>query len=190
MKKLLCILFSCLLLSSCGGRYRYTTEDRPPIFGYGRYFSMYERTLESVAAGCDLVIEGKVLNRGRIVEVDRKDFTSFPMTEYKIKIKDVPYGTTSSKKIRIRMEGRPGELTCKPQKGDQVILFLEQPSALKRGGSTDIYSISGDIPAIFVITADGLQTLTEDKKDRTFNGCSKEELYAYIEEVKGSGLGY
>ena len=38
----------------------------------------------------------------------------------------------------------------------------------------------------FVMTSDGLQTLTDDKNKKEFDGKSKEELYAYIDEVKSA----
>lgn len=180
MKKLICILFGCLLLSSCGGRYRYTAEDRPPIYGYGHHFDMYDNSLEQNIGLCDLVIEGKVLNNGKVETFSNDRYTDYPMTEFTVRVKDVKYGEAPSRKIKIRMEGRPGEITWKPEKGDRVIMLLGQAYDPETREPTDKYGSY----MTFVMTSDGLQTLSEDRKDRTFDGKSKEELYAYIDEVK------
>lgn len=177
MKKLICVLLSCLLLSSCGGRYRYTDEDRPPIYNYGNTENAIEyageQTLEDDIIRCSLIIAGKVLNSGKIVEGNHYRYTSFPATEYKIRIKDVLRGEVSSGKITICMQGRPGEYLWKPEKGDHVIMILAQRV-------TDHKYVPW---RVYTVTSDGLQTLTDDKNEKEFDGKSKEELYTYINEV-------
>lgn len=174
MKKLICILLSCLLLSSCGGRYRYTAEDRPPIYGYSHTGDSLDLNIDF----CNLIIEGKVLSNGKVKEVPNNFYTNYPMTEFTVKVKDVKYGEAPSRKIKIRMGGRPGEITWKPEKGDRVVMMLS--CVLDEETGENLWC---GCYLTFVITSDGLQALSEGP-GKSFNGKTKEELYAYIYEVK------
>ena len=83
------------------------------------------------------------------------------------------YGEVASEKINVQIQGRPGEYLWKPEKGDHVIMILGQRV-------TDHKYVPW---LVYTVTPDGLQTLTDDKNEKEFDGKSKEELYTYINEV-------
>ena len=135
----------------------------------------------------DLVIEGTIISATPAMQQNYQkqigngkctSYTDYPMTEFTVRVKDVKYGEAPSRKIKIRMGGRPGEITWKPEKGDRVVMMLS--CVLDEETGENLWC---GCYLTFVITSDGLQALSEGP-GKSFNGKTKEELYAYIDEVK------
>jgi len=175
MKKLFCIFFCLITLTSCSTRHVYTEADRPHIY----YYSEYDEPYSSNGAFAwnvfysDLVVEGEILDEGTLIYLPMINVEEAlrPYTVFQVKVKSVWFGEAEEKIIPVRMYGGIGEFTWKPEKGDEVVFLLQKKEdCCVPVGGYGVYRLTDDI----------LQTLTLYEDCRDLDGEKKELLYILI----------
>ena len=136
-----------------------------------------EHLLRSTVAAADIVIEGRIKNDGEIGTLYIGDpETSYPFTytEFLVDVRKVWYGELTKGTIPLRILGTPTSVMSKPQKGDELILFLsldisiDDPSerwySLATGSEQSMFAINPPDNRLYAFDNQDGSTVFDDKE--------------------------
>ena len=160
--------------------------------------------LRWITASCDVILTGKVLTDGQegIMYIGSPDNSPpFPYTDFTVHVRDVWFGETyeNEKTITLRIEGNLNSIVTKPQKGDELVLFLaldvyleSHNVTLEEGSPTHWYALttSGNEESILAINPpnDTLYSFSDHPVMSSFDGEGPETLKSAIEDATQSLL--
>ena len=158
-----------------------------------------------ITASCDVILTGKVLTDGQegIMRVGYDRQFAMTYTDFTVRVRDVWFGETyeNEKTITLRVEGGLDSSVTKPQKGDELVLFLaldvyldsySDYILLEEGSPTHWYahSPSGSEQGILAINPpdDTLYSFSDHPVMSSFDGKDPETLKSAIEDATQSLL--